>query len=305
MANIPPRTTSRLLIDESPLQVLPSLAVAIGLNEALVLQQVHYWLKSSKHEVDGRRWIYNTLEAWHTQFPFFSVSTIRRTLISLRERGLLLSANHNEAQTDRTLWYSIDYAVLESLHIEGTPETTPSAQNEHMPSPSAQNEQMEVSKMSTSSAQNGHMLKEQRVTPETTQRSGGVARSTENAAAAVLNAAGKTAQEQHELINALKTLGMTAEQRRKILAAQPEITVADVDAWLPFLQTPPPWCTKPEGFVYKGLVDGNAPPVERARTANGRPITATSVAPDYDIHEAIRRGAARKAELLEGLPEWA
>ena len=33
-----------LLISEPPLQVLPSLAVKIGLNEAIVLQQIHYWL---------------------------------------------------------------------------------------------------------------------------------------------------------------------------------------------------------------------------------------------------------------------
>jgi hypothetical protein len=46
----PPRTTSRLLIHEPALQVLPSLAVAIGLNEAIFLQQLHYWLVSSKHE---------------------------------------------------------------------------------------------------------------------------------------------------------------------------------------------------------------------------------------------------------------
>ena len=40
--NFPP--SSKLLIDEPPLQVLPSLALKIGLNEAIILQQVHYWL---------------------------------------------------------------------------------------------------------------------------------------------------------------------------------------------------------------------------------------------------------------------
>jgi len=37
--------SSSLLINESPLQVLPSLAVLVGLNEAIVLQQTHYWIK--------------------------------------------------------------------------------------------------------------------------------------------------------------------------------------------------------------------------------------------------------------------
>jgi len=39
---------SKLLIDEYPLQVLPSLAVIYGLNEAIILQQVHYWIKDRK-----------------------------------------------------------------------------------------------------------------------------------------------------------------------------------------------------------------------------------------------------------------
>ncbi len=47
---------SSLLIEESPLQVLPSLAKAIGLNEAIFAQQLHYWLRGkSGKEHDGKR----------------------------------------------------------------------------------------------------------------------------------------------------------------------------------------------------------------------------------------------------------
>ncbi len=35
---------NNLLLDEHPLLVMPKLATLIGLNEAIVLQQVHYWL---------------------------------------------------------------------------------------------------------------------------------------------------------------------------------------------------------------------------------------------------------------------
>ena len=52
------------LINEPPLVLLPSLATAIGLNEALMLQQIQYWLSRSDKEIDGRYWIYNTYEAW-------------------------------------------------------------------------------------------------------------------------------------------------------------------------------------------------------------------------------------------------
>lgn len=35
---------SKLLINEPPLQVLPSFAQNIGLHEVIILQQVHYWV---------------------------------------------------------------------------------------------------------------------------------------------------------------------------------------------------------------------------------------------------------------------
>ena len=62
---------SRLLIDEPPLQVLPSLDREIGLNEAIMLQQMHYWLIKSSHEFEGVKWFYKTLEDWQTELPFW------------------------------------------------------------------------------------------------------------------------------------------------------------------------------------------------------------------------------------------
>lgn len=107
---------SKLLIDEEPLQVLPSLAVAIGLNEAIFLQQVHYWLKRSKHLHDGRQWIYNTVEEWLKQFPFWSDKTIRRIVNTLRKSGLLITTDeYNKRSFDNTLWYAIDYDKLNEL----------------------------------------------------------------------------------------------------------------------------------------------------------------------------------------------
>lgn len=105
---------SRLLISEPPLQVLPSLAAAIGLNEAIFLQQIYYWsLGGSGVEADGHRWIYNTQEQWRAQFPFWSVDTIQRTVKSLRAKGVLLTTNKmNRSKMDRTLWYAIDHDTL-------------------------------------------------------------------------------------------------------------------------------------------------------------------------------------------------
>ena len=82
---------SRLLINEPPLQVLPSLVKEIGLNEAIMLQQMHYWLLKSANEFTGVKWFYKTLEEWQTEFPFWSAMTIRRTLGSLEKQKIIKS----------------------------------------------------------------------------------------------------------------------------------------------------------------------------------------------------------------------
>ena len=100
---------SRLLIDEPPLQVLPSLAREIGLNEAIMLQQIHYWLLKSGNEFEGAKWFYKTLEEWQTEFPFWSTMTIRRTLGSLEKQKIIKIGNFNKKKFDKTKWYTIDY----------------------------------------------------------------------------------------------------------------------------------------------------------------------------------------------------
>ena len=108
--------SSKLLIDDYPIQVLPKLAIEIGLNEAIILQQIHYWLNQSNHNHDGKKWIYNTYDDWNKQFPFWSVMTIRRTITSLEKQNLILIANYNKAGFDKTRWYSINYPVVESVN---------------------------------------------------------------------------------------------------------------------------------------------------------------------------------------------
>ena len=103
---------NRLLIDEPPLQVLPSLARELGLNEAIMLQQMHYWLIKSSHEFEGVKWFYKTLEDWQTEFPFWSTMTIRRTLTNLEKQKVIRIGNFNKKKFDKTKWYTIDYQCV-------------------------------------------------------------------------------------------------------------------------------------------------------------------------------------------------
>lgn len=104
--------TSKLLFDTPPLVVDTNLAVVLGLNEGIILQQLHYWITKSKHEIQGRKWVFNTYQEWQKQFPFWSINTIKRAVYSLEKKGILISGCFNKVATDKTKWYTIDYDVL-------------------------------------------------------------------------------------------------------------------------------------------------------------------------------------------------
>ncbi|MED2186478.1 DnaD domain protein [Bacillus wiedmannii] len=111
---------SKLLLDDEPLVILPKLAAAIGLNEAIILQQLHYWLEKSKNVRDGFRWVYNTYEEWQKQFPFWSESTIKRTIKKLEGQHLIIVGKYNKLKIDNTKWYRIDYEVLQNIENNTT-----------------------------------------------------------------------------------------------------------------------------------------------------------------------------------------
>lgn len=103
---------SKLLLNEAPLVVQPTLAVKLGLNEALVLQQIHYWATMKLNLKDGYYWVYNTYEDWTNQFPFMSKSTIGRVLRNLEKNKVIVVGNYNKLSFDKTKWYRIDYNEL-------------------------------------------------------------------------------------------------------------------------------------------------------------------------------------------------
>jgi hypothetical protein len=111
---------SKLIIDEHPLFVLPSLAKEIGVYESIVLQQIHYWLdpKINTNIKEQKHWVYNSYEQWQEQFSFFSLSTIKRTIYSLEKLGLIIVNNFNKDKFNKTKWYTIDYAKVEDLKLK-------------------------------------------------------------------------------------------------------------------------------------------------------------------------------------------
>lgn len=103
---------SKLLINESPLQVQPSLAMAIGLNEAIFLQQLHYWIGASRFVRDGKKWVYNTYSDWLLQLKYMSLPTLKRTIKSLKDQKLVRVERFEKLRSNQVNFYSIDYETL-------------------------------------------------------------------------------------------------------------------------------------------------------------------------------------------------
>ena len=136
------------------------LAKLIGLNESIVLRQLDNWLRSRfSKEMEDKHWVYNTYKQWQDDknFPFWSISTIRRIFDNLEKNELVITTSKfNKVKYDKTKWYTINYdKVLEMIPTEkaSVHSEKATAQNEQtdvskMNRPTAQNEQFDVSKMS-------------------------------------------------------------------------------------------------------------------------------------------------------------
>lgn len=96
-----------------------------NLTETMLVCQIDYWLNIIKNSNDpkfkeyhthyGKLWVYKTCEEWQVELPYFSLSTIKRAIKSLKEKKIIISDNFNQKGYDRTAWYTIDYDTLETL----------------------------------------------------------------------------------------------------------------------------------------------------------------------------------------------
>lgn len=106
-----------LLIDERPLVLLPSLAKIIGVDLAIVVQQLHFYLDNPKSGkmINGERWIWNTYEEWQKEsFPFWSTRTIRRLFTEAEEKSLIVSSQP-EGWDSRRKYYRLNVGMMAKL----------------------------------------------------------------------------------------------------------------------------------------------------------------------------------------------
>ena len=77
-----------LLILESPLLILLTLAQLVGIDKAILQQQLHFRMTHQGHERDGMLWYCQTYTSWTKQLPFWNDSKIKRLFIMLEKTGL-------------------------------------------------------------------------------------------------------------------------------------------------------------------------------------------------------------------------
>lgn len=104
-------TRERILVFNDPYQmrVNKELAMEIGLDDSMMLLQLEYLITISSHEIDGRRWTYQSYQGLHDDhFPFWSVAKIARIIQSLDGQKLILIGRFNKKGYDRTQWYALN-----------------------------------------------------------------------------------------------------------------------------------------------------------------------------------------------------
>jgi len=117
-------------------------AVRYGVSEAVIIQNLQFWIvrnrANGENFREGRTWTYNSVKAFSDLFPYMSPKQIRGALERLVEKGVLVTANHNESGRDRTLWYAFadegHFLDGQLSHLPSGANAIAAQGNSHLPS---------------------------------------------------------------------------------------------------------------------------------------------------------------------------
>ncbi len=118
--------SSSTLIPEHPLLFFPSLAATLGLEEAVLLQQLSQVSTSVTGELeDGYRWVTITTADLLRLFPFWSAVDLQRICNQLVATGVLLSDNQGLATSSSYRYAINEKADPASMIQEQAPQAAP------------------------------------------------------------------------------------------------------------------------------------------------------------------------------------
>lgn len=108
---------SKLLINENPMVISPTLVVELGSFEAAAfLQQLHFWLGVSQHHHDGRVWVYNnTDQCVEMMRNTVSKRTVERIISNLKKANLIEVQKLHNNRWNKTSYFTINYEEMAKI----------------------------------------------------------------------------------------------------------------------------------------------------------------------------------------------
>jgi hypothetical protein len=165
------------LMDETPISFYPSLAEVVGVNEAIVLQQIWFYInvnrenESDRHFHNGKWWVYNSYKQWSKKFfRWLTPRGVQSIILHLEELKILESAQGVSDKYDRRKWYTVNRAALNALledHYTHDTESALSHSAENAPSIMQNLHPLNVQKMHDEKTENTTEITTER-TKETT-----------------------------------------------------------------------------------------------------------------------------------------
>ena len=283
-----------------PMLVNSDLATLVGLDESIFVQQLHYWQlrygSDTKHNHDGKVWIYNSAAEWRGQFPFWSEDKIGRLCRDLERREIIFSTSElNAHRYDRTKWYTLNLKKIREI-VTNNAEVADITHSAKLQNGNFKNEEISLRdcKMQTPKKQNLY----QRL-PEITKKQ---QHTREICAAASLPAASKIITPELEAKIQTLTLAVQIDARTVCIeeAVADEIKISNVRLLAKRLADPNTSIPNPGGWLREALRGDYAASlrVEEAETAKYAQI---KVAEQKRVGEEY---AADQERLTVEAKEW-
>lgn len=93
------------------------LAVKFGLNNAIFLQDLAFWIEFNRNRQqayrDGRYWTYSTLEELVQRHPYWTKNQIRHIIDVCKKNGWILIEHYDKVSYNQRNWYSICDSVMD------------------------------------------------------------------------------------------------------------------------------------------------------------------------------------------------
>lgn len=93
----------------------PKIAAQVGLNAAVIYQNICFWIEKNEangHNFrDGRHWTYNSVAAFAKLFPYLTGKQVRLAIDKLIEAGLIVKGGYGDDKYDRTAWYALNFSI--------------------------------------------------------------------------------------------------------------------------------------------------------------------------------------------------